>query len=99
MVVLASATMPEERNSPSTRFSRWSETNVLASSSGLKVVRLRLIAQEVKQYLQGYWSHCNPQILNVQRAVEPCCIVEHSCSLPQAGKAPALRVLRLPLHW
>ena len=35
----------------------FSETNVVASSSGLKVVRLRLIAQEVKQYLQGYWSH------------------------------------------
>jgi hypothetical protein len=71
MVVSASGTMPEERNRPSTRFSRWSEINVVASSSGLKVVRLRLIAHEVKQYLQRYWSHFNRQILNVQCASVP----------------------------
>jgi hypothetical protein len=69
--------MPEERNNPSTRRSRWSETNVSASSSGLKVVRLRLIAQEVKQYLQGYWSRFNRQILNVQRSPMPCRVVYH----------------------
>ncbi len=45
--------MPEERNNPSTRLSRLSATNVVASLSGLKVVRLRLIAQEAveKVYL------------------------------------------------
>ncbi len=45
--------MPEERNRPSTRLLRCSEIKVVASSSGLKVVRLRLIAQLVKQYLQA----------------------------------------------
>ncbi len=51
--MLASGTMPEERNNPSTRLSRLSATNVVASLSGLKVVRLRLIAQEAveKVYL------------------------------------------------
>jgi hypothetical protein len=37
----------------------------------LKVVRLRRMAQEVKQYLQRYWSHCNRQIVHVQRSPVP----------------------------
>jgi hypothetical protein len=53
MVVSASGTIPEERNSPSARFCWFSEMNVVASSSGLKVVRLRRMAHEVKQYLQA----------------------------------------------
>jgi hypothetical protein len=56
------------------RYSRWSETKVVANSSGLNVVRLRLIAHEVKQYLQRYWSHFNAQLLNVQHSPVPCCI-------------------------
>ena len=75
MVVSASGTMPEERKRPSARFVCVSEMKVVASSSGLKVVRLRLIAQLVKQYLQRYWSHFNRQVLNVQRAPVSCHVV------------------------
>jgi hypothetical protein len=38
IVVSASSTISDERKSPSTRHSRFSETNVVASSSGLKYV-------------------------------------------------------------
>jgi predicted ATPase/DNA-binding CsgD family transcriptional regulator len=65
------------RNKSSTRFSRWSETNVVANSPGLKVVRLRLIAHEVKPYLQRYCSHFIGQILHDQRSPMPCCVVYH----------------------
>lgn len=45
---------------------------MVASSSGLKVVHLRRMAQDVKQYLQRKWSHFNC----LHRAL-PCEAVPH----------------------
>jgi hypothetical protein len=47
MVVSASGTIPEDKNSPSTRALRFNFKKVVASSSGLNVVRWRRIAQDV----------------------------------------------------